>query len=119
LSSFDPALFCAAPIPNQKRRLPIYRYPSLGAPASSARLCGLVPMVATLIGTRRAPSPKIGARYTPFDRAANGSAGVHSAPDMDAGPNSAPHLRGQRWRDHEDRGDSSHYRKLAEQCKSP
>jgi hypothetical protein len=36
---------------------------------------------------------------------------------MDAGPNSAPHLRGQRCRDHEDRGDSSHYRKLAEQCK--
>src|SRR5262249_19659084 len=54
--------------------------------------------------TRRAPSPQIRARDTLNDSAANGSAGVNSAPD----------LGGQRCRDHEDRGDSTNYRKLAE-----
>jgi hypothetical protein len=49
-------------------------------------------MVDTVIRARRAPSPEIGARDTSLDGAANGSAGVHSAPDMDAGANSAPHL---------------------------
>jgi len=32
---------------------------------------------------------------------------------MDAGINCATHLGGQRRRDHEDRGDSTNYRKLA------
>jgi len=47
--------------------------------------------------TRRAPSPEIGARDTSLDGTANGNAGV----------NSAPHLGGQRCRDHEDDGDDS------------
>src|SRR5262249_5130244 len=63
---------------------------------------------------RRAPSRQIRARDTPNDGAANGSAGVNSAPDVDAGVNGAPHLGGQRCGDHEDRGDSTNYRKLAE-----
>src|SRR5438132_5741141 len=42
-------------------------------------------LVTTVIRTRRAPSPQIGARDTALDGAANGSAGVHSAPNMDAG----------------------------------
>jgi len=64
--------------------------------------------------TRRAPSPQIRARDTPNDSASNGSAGVNSAPDVNAGANGAPDLGGQRCRDHEDRGDSTNYRKLAE-----
>jgi len=61
--------------------------------------------------TRRAPSPEIRARDTPNDGTANGSAGVNSAPDVDAGINSASDLGEQRRGDHEDRGDN---RKLAE-----
>src|SRR5262249_44169736 len=64
--------------------------------------------------TRRTPSPQIRTRDTPLDGAANGSAGVNSAPDVDAGVNSAPDLGGQRCGDHEDRGDGTDYRKLAE-----
>jgi hypothetical protein len=64
--------------------------------------------------TRRAPSPQIRARDTLNDGAANGSAGVNSARDVDAGANGAPDLGGQRCRDHEDRGDNTNYRKLAE-----
>jgi hypothetical protein len=71
-----------------------------------------MPMVATVIATRRAPSPEIGARDTALDGAANGSAGINSAPDVDAGMNSATHLGGQRCGDHEDRSDSTNYRKL-------
>jgi hypothetical protein len=86
-----------------------------GAP-SSALLCGdLMPMVATVITTRRAPSPEIGPRDTALDGAANGSAGVNSAPNVDAGINSATHLGGRRCGDHEDGGDeSTNDRKLAE-----
>jgi len=44
-----------------------------------------MPMVATvLIRTRRAPSPEIRARDTSLDGAANGSAGINSAPNVDA-----------------------------------
>jgi hypothetical protein len=68
------------------------------------------------IRTRRAPSPQIGARDTALDGAANGSAGVHSAPDMDAGANSTSHLGGQRRGDHEDGGEGTNERKLAEHC---
>jgi len=64
--------------------------------------------------TRRAPSPEIRAGNTSNDAAANGSAGGNSAPDVDAGANSAADLGGQRCRDHEDRGDNTNYRKLAE-----
>src|SRR5262249_34902495 len=53
-------------------------------------------------------------RDTPNDGPANGSAGVNSAPDVDPGINSAPDLGGQGCGDHEDRGDSTNYRKLAE-----
>ena len=64
-----------------------------------------MPMVATVfIRTRRTPSPQIRARDTSLDGTANGSAGVNSAPDLGA----------QRRGDHEDRGDSTNYRKLAE-----
>jgi hypothetical protein len=64
-----------------------------------------MPMVATVfIRTRRTPSPQIRARDTSLDGTANGSAGVNSAPD----------LGGERCRDHEDRGDTTNYRKLAE-----
>src|SRR5215510_769857 len=58
--------------------------------------------------TRRAPSTQIRARDTLNDGAANGSAGVNSAPDL-----------GGCCRDHEDRGDSTNYRKLAEHNLSP
>jgi hypothetical protein len=71
------------------------------------------------VTTRRAPSPEIRARDTPNDSAANGSTGVNSAPDVDTGANSAPDLSGQRCGDHEDRGDSTNYRKLAEHNLSP
>ena len=37
------------------------------------------------------------------------SAGVNSAPDVDAGINGATHLGGQRCGHHEDRGDSTNY----------
>jgi len=54
-----------------------------------------MPMVATvIIRTRRAPGPEIRARDTPNDGAANGSAGVNSAPDVNAGANGAPDLSG-------------------------
>ena len=46
-------------------------------------------MVAVVI-TPRAPSPEFWARDTPLDGAANGSAGVNSAPNVDAGINGAP-----------------------------
>ena len=71
-------------------------------------------LATTVIRTRRAPSPEIRARDTLNDCAANGSAGVNSASDVDAGVNSAPDLGGQRCGDHEDRGDSTNYRKPAE-----
>src|SRR5262249_52993075 len=64
--------------------------------------------------TRRAPSPQIRARDAPNDSASNGSAGVNRAPDVNAGANGSPDLGGHRCRDHEDRGDSTNYRKLAE-----
>ena len=64
--------------------------------------------------TRRAPNPQIRARDTPLDGTTNGSAGVNSAPDVDPRVNGATHLSGQRCRDHDDRGDSTNYRKLAE-----
>jgi hypothetical protein len=105
-------------MPNQKRGLPIDRYLASStkpdAP-SSARLCnGLMPMVAGVIATRRAPSPEIGAGDTPLDGAANASAGAHSAPHVDARVNSTPHLSARRCGDHEDRGNSTYDRKLAE-----
>src|SRR5262249_46584941 len=64
--------------------------------------------------TRRAPSPQIRARDASLDGTTNGSARINSAPDVDAGINGATHLGGQRCGDHEDRGDSTNYRKLAE-----
>jgi len=73
-------------------------------------------MLATTVNlpTRRGPSPQIRARDTSLDGAENGSAGVNSAPNVDAGVNGATHLGGQHCRDHEDRGDGTDYRKLAE-----
>ena len=73
-------------------------------------------MLATTVNllARRAPSPQIRARDTSLDGAANGSAGVNSTPNVDAGINGATHLGGQRCGDHEDRGDSADYRKLPE-----
>ena len=59
--------------------------------------------------TRRVPSPEIRARDTLNDGAANGSAGVNRAPDVNAGANSAADLGGQRCGDHDDRGDSTNY----------
>jgi hypothetical protein len=44
------------------------------------------------VPTGRPPSPHIRARNTSPDGTANGSAGVNSAPDVDAGVNSATHL---------------------------
>jgi len=74
-----------------------------------------MPMVATVfIRTRLTPSPEIRARDTSLDGTTNGSAGVNSAPDVDAGVNAAPHLGGQCCWDHDDRGESANYRKLAE-----
>ena len=70
-------------------------------------------MVAAVI-TRRTPSPQIRARDTSLDSAANGSAGVNSAPNVDARVNGATHLGEQRCGDHDDRGDSTDHRKLAE-----
>jgi hypothetical protein len=73
-------------------------------------------MLATAVNfpTRRAPSPQIRARDTSLDGTTNGSAGINSAPNVDAGIDGATHLGGQRCGDHEDRGDSTNYRKLAE-----
>jgi hypothetical protein len=83
---------------------------------SSALLCSGLTMLATTVNlpARRAPSPQIRARDTSLDGTTNGSAGINSAPNVDAGINGATHLGGQRCGDHEDRGDSTNYRKLAE-----
>ena len=73
---------------------------------SSALLCSGLTMLATTVNlpTRRAsPSPQIRARDTSLDGTTNGSAGI----------NGTTHLGGQRCGDHEDRGDSTNYRKLA------
>jgi hypothetical protein len=67
---------------------------------------------------RRAPSPHIRARDTLNDGAANGTAGVNSAPNVDAGVNSATALGEQRCGDHDDRGDSAYCRQLAEHNKA-
>jgi hypothetical protein len=106
LTTFDPAPFCAAPIPNQNRSL------SMRLAPSSALLCGGLTMLTTTVNlpARRAPSPQIRARDTSLDGTTNGSAGIN----VDAGINDATHLGGQRCGDHEDRGDSTDYRKLAE-----
>jgi hypothetical protein len=64
--------------------------------------------------TRRAPSPQIRARDTSLNGASNGSAGVNSTPDVDAGIDSPSDLGGQRCRDHDDRADNVDYTKLAE-----
>jgi hypothetical protein len=66
---------------------------------------------------RRAPSPHIRARDTLNDGAANGTAGVNSAPNVEAGVNSAAALGEQRCGDHNDRGDSAYCRRLAEHNK--
>ena len=73
-------------------------------------------MLATTVNlpARRAPSPQIRARDTSLDGPTNGSAGINSAPNVDAGINGTTHLGGQRCGDHEARGDSTNYRKLAE-----
>src|SRR5262249_28717348 len=55
----------------------------------------------------------IRARNTSLDGPTNGSAGINSAPNVDAGINGATHLGGRRCGDHEGRGDSTDYRKLA------
>ena len=67
-------------------------------------------MLATTVNlpARRAPSPQVRARDTSLDGTSNGSAGIH----VDAGINGATYLGGQRCWDHEDRGDSTNYRKL-------
>jgi hypothetical protein len=49
--------------------------------------------------TRRVPSPEIRARDTLNDGTTNGSAGINSAPNVDAGINGATHLGGQRCGD--------------------
>jgi hypothetical protein len=65
--------------------------------------------------TRRAPSPQIRARDTSLDGTTNASAEINSAPNVDAGVNSAAHLGGRRCGDHEDDGDdSTNDRKLAD-----
>jgi hypothetical protein len=62
-----------------------------------------------------AKSPNPGQGYLALDGTTNGSAGINSAPNVDAGINGATHLLGgQRCGDHEDRGDSTNDRKLAE-----
>ena len=73
-------------------------------------------MLATTVNlpARRAPSPQIRARDASLDGTTNGSAGINSTPNVDAGIDGATHLGGQRCGDHEDRGDSTNYRKLAE-----
>src|SRR6516165_12212742 len=81
---------------------------------SSALLCGSMLTTTVNFPTRRAPSPQIRARDTSLDSAANGSARINSAPDVDAWINGTPHLGGQRRGDHEDRSDGANYRKLTE-----
>src|SRR5262245_7075515 len=82
---------------------------------SSALRCGSTLTTMVNFPSRRAPSPQIRARDTSLDRTTNGSAGINSAPNVDAGINGATHLGGQRCRDHEDDGgDSTNHRKLAE-----
>jgi hypothetical protein len=66
----------------------------------------------------RAPSPHIRARDTLNDGAANSTAGVNSAPNVDAGVNSAAALGEQRCGDHNGRGDSAYCRQLAEHNKT-
>src|SRR5262245_57604955 len=87
---FDPAPFCAAPRPNQKRSL------SIAVSPSSALLCGSMLTTAVNFPTRRASSPQIRARDTSLDDAANGSAGINGAPDVDARIDGATHLGGRR-----------------------
>src|SRR5262245_48056405 len=109
-SGFDPAPFCAAPRPNQKRSLSIAVSAVIGAALWRPYYAcdyGELPYSASA----KSPNPDQG--YL-ADGAANGSAGVNSAPNADAGVNSAADLGGQRCGDHEDRGDSSNYRKLAQ-----
>src|SRR5215467_15215007 len=83
---------------------------------SSALLCDGLTMLTTTVNcpARRAPSPQIRARDTSLDGTTNGSAGINSAPNVDAGINGTTHLGGQRCWDHEDRGNSTNYRKLPE-----
>jgi hypothetical protein len=81
---------------------------------SSARLCGSMLTTTVNFPTRRAPSPQIRARDTSLDGTTNGSAGVNSAPNVDAGINGATHLGEQRCGDHGDRGHGTNHRKLAE-----
>jgi hypothetical protein len=77
----------------------------------AAALCGDTMLAGTVnFPTRRAPSPQIGARDTPNDGAANGTAHVNSAADADAGVNGAADLGEQRWGNHDDRGDNTYYR---------
>jgi len=79
------------------------RYPGLvGGTVSGVTLATTVNFP-----TRRAPSSQIRAGDTSLDGTTNGSAGINSAPNVDAGANSATHLGGQRGGDHEDRGDST------------
>jgi hypothetical protein len=82
---------------------------------SSALLCSSLTMLATTVNlpARRAPSPQIRARDTSLDGTTNCSAGINSAPNVDAGINAATHLGGHRCRHYENRGDSTDDRKLA------
>src|SRR5262245_13904570 len=87
---FDPAPFCAAPRPNQKRSLSIVVSAVTGASLWRpyyAYDCGELPHSAS------AKSP-IRARDTSLDGTTNGSAGVNRAPDVNAGANGAPDLGG-------------------------
>jgi hypothetical protein len=108
LASFVPALFCAAPMPNQKRSL------STAVSTLSALLCGIMLTTTVNLPTRRAPSPQIWTRDTSLDCTTNGSAGVNSASNVDAGINGATRLGGQCCGDHYGRGDSNNCRKLAD-----
>src|SRR5262245_43562992 len=85
---------------------------------SSARLCGSMLTATVNFPTWRTPRPQIRTRDTSLDGAANGSAGVNSAPNVDARVNGATHLGEQRRGDHKDGGDSTNYRKLAEHAGS-
>ena len=113
---FDPAPICAAPEAQPEEKI---AHSSQSVP-SSARLCGGHTVLTATVNlpTWRAPSPHIRARDTSLDGTTNGSAGVNSASDVDTGVNGATHLSRQRCRDHEDRGDSTNYRNLAEQNSS-
>src|SRR5262249_819733 len=81
---------------------------------SSARLCGSMLTTTVNFPARRASSPKVRARDTSLAATPDGSAGINSAPNVDGGINGAARLGGQRCWDHEDRGDNTNYRKLAE-----